>query len=140
MVLNYQGCNCSHLEVSELVYDPNNEIYGNWLYNVQAAYMLGMKKAWVGRHNSFNELIPELLSGKPVVISIAFDYGKLLGPPISQTEGHLIVVRGFDKQCRVLVNDPAGHDVSDGISAYDLDELTAAWVGHGGVAYHIWPE
>lgn len=140
MVLNYHGYDYSHLEVSEMVYDPNNDIYGNWLYNVQAAYMLGMERTWVDRHNTFNELVRELLNGKPVVISIAFDYGKLSGPPISETDGHLIVVRGFDKQGRVLVNDPAGYDLSHGISAYDLNELTSAWVGHGGIAYHIWPE
>ncbi|OQX92249.1 MAG: hypothetical protein B6D58_03860 [candidate division Zixibacteria bacterium 4484_95] len=140
MVLNYHGRGYSPLEVSELVYDPNNEIYGNWLYNIQAAYAIGMEKTWVGRHNSFNELVPELLDGKPVVISIAFDYGKLAGSPISETDGHLIVVRGFDRSNRVLVNDPAGYNVSDGICAYDLSELTQAWIGHGGIAYHIWPE
>jgi hypothetical protein len=140
MVLNYHGRGYSPLEVSELVYDPNSEIYGNWLYNVQTAYILGMEKTWVGRHSSFCEFVPELLDGKPVIISIAFDYGKLTRSPVSETDGHLIVVRGFDKQGRVLVNDPAGYDVSDGICVYDFDELTRAWVGHGGIAYHIWPE
>lgn len=141
MVLNYYNHNFSQLEVAELAYDSINDIYGNWSYNTQAAYCLGMKKTWVGRHSSFNELVPELLDGRPVVISIAVrDYQQLSGAPYSKTEGHLIVVRGFNGENRVWVDDPAGHDVSDGVIAYDIDELTEVWTGHQGVAYHIWPE
>jgi hypothetical protein len=141
MVLNYYGRDFSHLEVSELVYDETNDIYGNWLYNVQAAYLLGMKKTWVGRHSSFAELMPELSEGKPVVISIAVKEGQhLSGAPYAQTEGHLITVRGFDGKGHVLVNDPAGNDISDGMIAYDIEELTAVWTGHQGVAYHLWQE
>ena len=140
MVMNYHGRNYSSLELSEYVYDSNNDIYGNWLYNVQAAYQLGMKKTWVGRHNSFEEITAELLDGKPVVISIAFENGELKGAPYTKTSGHLIVVRGFDGESKVIVNDPYGHDVSDGVNLYDIDELTAVWIEHGGAAYHIWPE
>lgn len=140
MVLNYHNLPFEPEAVSQLVYDPHNGIFGNWPYNIEAAYLLGMRKAWVGRHSSFGELMAELASGRPVVISIALDDGKLGGAPYSETEGHLIVVRGFDDHGNVLVNDPAGHDTSDGVNVYNIDELTAAWVGHGGVAYHLWPE
>jgi len=140
MVLNYYNRNYSLLELSEYVYDNINNMYGNWLYNVQTAYKLGMKKTWVGRHNSFEEIAAELLDGKPVIISIAFENGELSGAPYSRTSGHLIVVRGFDGESKVIVNDPYGHDVSDGVKLYDVDELTAVWVRHGGAAYHIWPE
>jgi len=141
MVLNYYNRDYSHLEVAGAVYDQLNDIYGNWPYNVQAAYLLGMKKTWVGRHNSFNELVDELKVGRPVIISIAFaEDQKLMGAPYKSTDGHLIVVRGFDNLGHVLVNDPAGDDISDGVNAYNIDELTAVWTGHQGVAYHLWPE
>ena len=141
MILNYHGREFSTLEVAGVVYDKVNEIYGNWPYNAQAAYVLGLNKTWIGRHNSFNELIDELKAGKPVAISIAFDKDqKLTGAPYKSTDGHLIVVRGFDGNGHVLVNDPAGDDVSDGVNAYDINELTAVWTGHQGVAYHLWPE
>jgi hypothetical protein len=141
MVLNYYNRDFSHLEVAGVVYDQLNDIYGNWPYNAQAAYLLGMKKTWVGRHNSFNELVDELKAGRPVIISIAFDEDqKLAGAPYKSTDGHLIVVRGFDNNGHVLVNDPAGDNIGDGVNAYNIDELTAVWTGHQGVAYHLWPE
>ncbi|MCD6162051.1 MAG: C39 family peptidase [candidate division Zixibacteria bacterium] len=140
MVLNYHSRGYSPLEVSELAYDSYNDIYGNWLYNIQAAYLLGLKNSWIGRHNSFNEIAAEIYSGKPVAISISFENGQLHNAPYTRTDGHIIVVRGFDGKGSVLVNDPYGRTVSDGISAYDIDELTAVWIGHGGVAYHLWPE
>jgi len=141
MVLNYYGLPYRPIEVASAVYDKYNDIYGNWPYNAQAAYILGMGKTWIGRHNSFNELAAELKSGKPVVISIAVDETqKLTGAPYKTSEGHLIVVRGFDKDGNVLVNDPAASDIDGGIVTYDINELTDVWVGHDGVAYHIWPD
>lgn len=142
MVLNYFGHQYAALEVAATAHDSFNQTYGNWPYNVEAAYLLGLKKTWVGRHNSFGELAGELEQGKPVIISIEALPGKLTGAPYetAANNGHLIVVRGFDGQGRVLVNDPAGGDPQEGIIAYDIKELTDAWVGHGGVAYHLWPE
>ncbi|MCP4583747.1 MAG: hypothetical protein GY839_19220 [candidate division Zixibacteria bacterium] len=141
MVLNYSGFDFPTIMVSEFVYDPHNDIYGNWPYNVQAAYILSKRKSWVGRHNSFGELVDELNNGKPVVISIAVKGDQTLsGAPYNQTDGHLIVVRGFDNAGNVLVNDPAGDNIEEGMVTYDIDELTAVWTGHQGVAYHLWPE
>jgi hypothetical protein len=142
MVLNYYNHQYSALEVSAAVYDPFNDIYGNWPYNMEAAYLMGLQKTWIGRHNSFNEIVDEINSGKPVIISIDVPPGKLVGAPYSTTAGagHLIVVRGFDSDGNVLVNDPAGDNPQEGIVAYDLEALTEVWVEHGGVAYHLWPE
>ncbi len=141
MVLNYHGLDYNHLETSLAVYDPLHEIYGNWPYNIQAAYNLGMAKAWLARHNSFGEIYPEIAAGNPVIISIDVPPGKLKGAPYNSTGGgHLIVVRGFDDKGNVLVNDPAGDNPQEGLAAYDIDELTRVWVAHGGVAYHLWSE
>ena len=139
MVLNYYNLDYSTIEVAGAVYDKYNYIYGNWPYNAQAAYILGMNRAWIGRHNSFNELAGELADGKPVVISIAIDDNqKLTGAPYKTTEGHLIVVRGFDQNGNVLINDPAADDIEQGMVTYDINELTDVWVGHDGIAYHLW--
>lgn len=140
MVMNYHGFDYTTMEVAAAVYDPYNDIYGNWPYNAEAAYQLGLNKCWIGRHNSFKELARELNDGIPVVISIAVGEGqKITGAPYKHTQGHLIVVRGFDDEGRVLVNDPAADNAEDGMLAYDMDELTDAWVNHQGVAYHLWP-
>jgi len=140
MVLNYHDREYNHLEVSGAVYDPYGDLYGNWPYNAQAAYILGMKKTWIGRHNTLNEFIDELKAGKPVIINIAFEDNRLSAAPYSRTSGHIIVIRGFDSDGNVLVNDPAGRDIEAGMNTYDFDELTAVWTGHSGVAYHLWPE
>jgi uncharacterized protein YvpB len=140
MILNYHNRQYSPIEVAEISYDSYNEIYGNWLYNVQAAYMLGLQKTWVGRHSSFNEIAEEIYKGNPVAISISFENGYLFNAPYKQTKGHIIVVRGFDNDGNVLVNDPYGKTVSEGVNKYDIDELTEAWVSHGGIAYHLWPK
>jgi hypothetical protein len=47
----------------------------------------------------------------PVVASIAWKNGQLSGTPIPESEGHLLVIRGFDPLGNV-VNDPAGYDDS----------------------------
>ncbi len=140
MVLNHHYRDYSLLEVSEMMYDKRNDIYGNWLYNVQGAYMLGLSKSWVGRHNSFGELVAEILDGKPVVISIAVQGERVLtGAPYEKTDGHLIVVRGFDEDGNVLVNDPAAANPHEGVTTYNINELTDVWINHEGVAYHLWP-
>jgi hypothetical protein len=142
MVLNYHNHQCFPLEVSAAVYDPFAEIYGNWPYNIQAAYLMGLQKTWIGRHNSFFEIASEINSGKPVIISIDVPPAKLANAPYPTTggAGHLIVVRGFDGEGNVLVNDPAGENPHEGMVAYDLKALTEIWVERGGVAYHLWPE
>ena len=43
------------------------------------------------------------------VISIAFGSGKLDGAPIKSTDGHLMVIAGFEANGDPIVNDPAAH-------------------------------
>jgi uncharacterized protein YvpB len=140
MVLNYHNKNVELIPFCREVYDPYHEIFGNWPYNVQAAYLAGMGKTWLEIHSSFDEIYEEISEGKPVVISIAYGYDELPNSPIHSAEaGHLIAVVGFDGPGIVICNDPAGHSIEDGIVRYPRRELEAAWIGHGGVAYHLWP-
>ena len=141
MVLNYYNFDYTHLQVASVTYDHYNNIYGNWPYNAQAAFILTKYKTWIGRHNSFAELAEELKAGRPVIISIAVNENqKLTGAPYKTTNGHLIVVRGFTDDNKVLINDPAGDNIDEGVVAYDIDELTEVWTSHEGVAYHICPQ
>ena len=141
MVLNYYGRSVTPEEFAYLVYDPRGEIYGNWPYNAAAAYIVGMGRTWVETHCSFDEIYDEVAAGRPVVISIAYGYDELPHSPIHEAlEGHLITVVGFDGPDVVICNDPAGHNVEDGIVNYPRRELEIIWQKHGGVAYHIWPD
>lgn len=141
MVLNYYGKTIDPETCAHAVYDSAHQIFGNWPFNVEGAYLLGMGKTWVEVHSGFDEIYDEVASGKPVIISIAYGYNKLPNSPVhEETEGHLIVVVGFDGPNIVICNDPAGHGVEDGIVRYPRKELESIWVSHGGVAYHLWPE
>jgi len=140
MVLNYYIPGIDPDSFAWSAYDPVNEIFGNWPYNAQAAFGEGLSKTWVDRHGSFDEIYSEVADGKPVVISIAYDYDQLPNSPIHSAEnGHLVVVIGFAGPDSVICNDPAGHGVDDGIVTYPRKELEKAWIGHTAVAYHLWP-
>lgn len=140
MVLNYFDKNVDPETFSRSVYDPYHDMYGNWPYNVQAAYIAGMSKTWVEIHSGFDEIYEEIHDGKPVVISIAYGYDELPNSPVHEvTVGHLIAVVGFDGPNNVICNDPAGHGPEDGIIRYPRKELEKVWINHGGVAYHLWP-
>lgn len=141
MILNYYNKNVGLIPFCYEVYDPYHDMYGNWPYNVQAAYLAGMARTWVEIHDSFDEIYGEVSEGKPVVISIAYGYDELPNSPIHSAEvGHLVAVVGFDGPDTVICNDPAGHDAGDGIIKYPRRELERVWVNHGGVSYHLWPD
>jgi uncharacterized protein YvpB len=141
MVLNYHGKTIDPETCAHRGYDSEHQMYGNWPFNVEGAYLGGLGKTWVEVHSGFDEIYDEVASGKPVIISIAYGYNKLPNSPVhEETEGHLIVVVGFDGPNIVICNDPAGHGVEDGIVSYPRKELESVWVSHGGVAYHLWPE
>jgi uncharacterized protein YvpB len=141
MVLNHYNKNVDLIPFCYEVYDPYHDMYGDWPYNVQAAYLAGMARTWVEIHDSFDDIYGEVSDGRPVVISIAYGYDELPNSPIHSAEvGHLIVVAGFDGPDTVICNDPAGHDATDGIIRYPRKELEQVWVDHGGVAYHLWPD
>ncbi len=140
MVLNYHEKNVDLEKFSRAVYDPYNDMYGNWPYNVQAAYLAGLRKTWVEIHSGFDELYEEVESGRPAVISIAFGYDELPNSPIHEAGvGHLIAVVGFDGPDTVICNDPAGRSPESGIIRYPRKELEKVWIDHGGIAYHLWP-
>jgi uncharacterized protein YvpB len=141
MVLNYYGKNINPETFAVLAYDPHHQLYGNWPFNVEAAYLGGLKKTWVESHSGFDEIYDEIADGKPVIISVAYGLNELPNSPIGETsQGHLITVVGFDGPNIIICNDPAGHNVDDGIIRYPRRELESAWLTHGGVAYHLWPE
>jgi len=77
--------------------------------------------------------------GIPVVISIAFRKGQLPGAPISSTNGHLIVVRGFTSTGDVIVNDPAAATDAQVQIVYNRADLQNAWFNSNGTVYVMYP-
>ena len=113
---------------------------GNWPFNTAYASSFGLK-ASVNRFGSLGQVERWVAAGVPVVASIAWKSGQLSGAPIPESEGHLLVVRGFDLSGNVVVNDPAGRDDSRVRRVYRRDEFARAWAsGSGGIAYLIYPD
>jgi|GEM_PF-556286 len=136
MVLAYHGVDKPTATVVEACLDPANDIYGNWPRNIAAAYRLGAP-GYLTRMNDWAAVEQHIAAGRPLIASIRFNRPELIeAAPYKSTNGHLIVVCGFDKGGNVLVNDPAVKTVEDGPRTYDRDQLEAAWFGgSGGVTY-----
>ncbi len=114
---------------------------GNWPFNTAYASSFGLE-ASVERFGSLEEVERWVAAGVPIVASIAWKGGDLSGAPIPYSDGHLLLIRGFDPLGNVIVNDPAGRDDSRVRRVYRRDEFARAWFcsGSGGVAYLVYPE
>jgi hypothetical protein len=74
----------------------------------------------------------------PVVISIAWKKSELSGAAVQSSNGHLVVVVGFDASGNPIVNDPAAASDADVKRTYFRSELEAVWLENsGGTAYVI---
>jgi len=114
---------------------------GNWVFNTAYAASLGLD-AYVTRFDSLSDLEWWIAAGVPVAINIEFERGELDGAPMPSSDGHIIVIRGFDRQGNPIANDPAGW-AGQGESVrivYDRAQLERAWQGRPrGTTYIIHP-
>jgi hypothetical protein len=124
-------------------YDYVYQGWGNWPFNTAYASAYGLQ-ATVSRFSSIEQVERWIEMGVPVVASIAWDNSsgeqQLSGAPLTSSDGHLLVIRGFDSSGNVVVNDPAGGDDSQVRYVYPRDEFTRAWFwGSGGIVYLVHP-
>ena len=117
--------------------------WGNWPFNTAYASAYGLK-ASVNRFSSIEQAEWWIEMGIPVVASIAWDNSsserQLSGAPLTWSDGHLLVIQGFDPSGNVIVSDPAGSDDSGVRRVYFRDEFARAWFsGSGGIAYLVYP-
>ena len=122
---------------ARMTYDTGYSGTGNWPFNT--AYAAGRAgHAFVTRLRSLREAEPFIVAGIPLVVSISFGSGRLSGAPISASNGHLVVVRGFTAAGDVLVNDPAAATRAGVRRTYDRGQFEDAWIPRsGGLAYVI---
>lgn len=111
---------------------------GNWAFNTAYAARFGCS-AFVTRLRDLTEAEAFVAAGVPLVASIRFAPGELAGADY-RTNGHLLVLVGFDAAGDVVVNDPAARDRGSVRRTYDRAEFAAAWLGgSGGAVYVIHP-
>jgi hypothetical protein len=135
MVMAYCGVDRPMVDNAHAIYDPDNDLFGNWGRAVARAGELGLD-AWVTRFRTWDAVKAQVAAGQPVVASIRFKPGDFPSAVLPETTGHLIVIRGFTPSGDVIVNDPASRERGNG-AIYRADELARAWFDHGGVGYVI---
>ena len=136
MALNALGYVVPLQQILPRVYDQTADIYGNWLFNVAAAAEFGAQ-SFFRRFASLTELEEFVTPDSLVIASIAFKKDELPGAPLEKTSGHLVVVRGYDKN-KVLVADPAAPTRDTVLRAYDVAAFARAWLNHKqGAAYIV---
>lgn len=133
-VLAYRGADHPTAEVAALLYDAENDLYGNWNRAVQGAWTLGVP-GYLTRVSTWEEAARFIEGGTPLVISIGALAGQLTGAPYRKTAGHLLVLCGFDGEGRAIVMDPACPVGDDAPRRYYLSELETVWLRRGGFAY-----
>lgn len=123
---------------AKMVYDHGYRGTGNWAFNTAYAATLVTGDSYVTRMRDLREAEDHVAAGVPVIISIAFGRGQLTGAPISASNGHLLVVVGFEADGDVVVNDPAGATNGEVRRVYDRAQLERLWIAaSGGTAYVI---
>lgn len=127
MVLDFYGKKTALEEIIAGVYDENSKIYGNWPINTAYGAQLGLN-ACVLRCCSIAQAEGEIYKGKPVIASIAYKAGKLKKAAVKETEGHIVVITGFDKDGNIIVMDPAAKTATQVRRVYDRAEFAEAWL------------
>lgn len=121
-------------------YDAAYRGTGNWPFNTAYAARFGLN-AFVTQLRSLAEAERFVRAGIPLVASIASRPGELDGFLFSGgTNGHLVVIVGFDASGRPIVNDPAAWTNSSVRRVYDRAQFERVWLrGSEGTVYVIHP-
>jgi hypothetical protein len=123
----------------EGVYDWVYDGHGNWPFNTAYAATQGLE-GYVARFTSLAQLEPWIDAGVPVVMSIAWKKGDLTGSTIPSTNGHLLVLVGFDDSGNPIINDPAAASDAQVRVTYQRNEFEPLWLeASGGTVYLIYP-
>jgi hypothetical protein len=121
-------------------YDPAYRGTGNWPFNTAYAARYGLE-AFVTQLRSLGEAEQFIRAGIPLVASIKAGPRELDGFLFEGgTNGHLVVVVGFDGAGNPIVNDPAAWTNATVRRVYDRGQFERAWLrGSGGIVYVIHP-
>ena len=151
MVLGYwntdPGSSCAIREDAAVngVFDWIYDGHGNWPFNTAyaATKKVGTQplEGYVARFTSLAKAEEFIAAGVPVILSIAWKKGDLTGSSVESTNGHLLVLVGFDDQGNPIVNDPAFPQDGAVQATYLRSEFEPLWLqASGGTVYLIHPE
>ncbi|HEY3066961.1 MAG TPA: C39 family peptidase [Methylomirabilota bacterium] len=133
MVARYWGVAADVDAVASAVFHPRLDMYGVWPAAIRAAGALGIG-GYLLRVPDWATAAWCLDHGLPLIVSVRYTSGELTGAAIAKTDGHLLVVTGYEGDT-VIVNDPAAGTRREVERRYRLDELRRVWLERTGVAY-----
>ena len=118
---------------------------GNWPFNTAYAATRGAAgvplEGYVTRLRDLAAAEPFIRAGVPLGVSLSFTATQLTGAGYG-TDGHLMVLVGFDPAGDPVVNDPASHLIADNArvrTIYRRDQFERAWANSGRTAYVVRP-
>jgi hypothetical protein len=122
------------------VFDWIYEGHGNWPFNTAYAATFGYE-GYVARFTSLAKVEEYVAAGVPVIMSIAWSKGDLTNSGVDSTNGHLLVLVGFDAEGNLIVNDPASPTNEVVRRTYLRSEFEPLWLqSSGGTVYLIYPQ
>jgi hypothetical protein len=132
----------SFADVAAGTFDRGYGGTGNWTFNTAFAAEFGGLVAYVDRFDSIARLKPWLDAKVPIIASLDRN---VLTHGGKQPMGHLVVVRGFTGDGRIILNDPWAHlDKGEHVrQVYPVADFEQAWLtkkGSCGIVYVIYPE
>lgn len=135
MLHAYHGIDIPTPETAARVFDRAYNGTGNWSFNVAYSGSLGFVAA-VAHFDGLQRAQRCIERGLPIAISYSWNAGELPGAPIEQSNGHVVVLRGFTGNGDCAINDPAHPDLC---VAYPRAAIERLWQRAGGIAYVLAP-
>jgi hypothetical protein len=122
------------------VFDWIYDGHGNWPFNTAYAATQGYE-GYVARLSSLAKAEEYVAEGIPVIMSIAWGKGELTNSDVDSTNGHLLVLVGFDSSGNPIINDPASPANESVQRTYLRSQFEPLWLqASGGTVYLIYPE
>lgn len=121
------------------VYDWVYGGHGNWAFNTAYAATHGLD-AYVARFTNLAETEPLIAAGIPLILSYGWNRGELSGAPLPSSNGHLVVLAGFDTAGNPIIYDPAAPTNGTVRRTYPRAQIERLWLTRSaGTAYVIHP-
>lgn len=138
-VMDYYGVDIKTAELAKVAYDTRYKMYGMWWRAVQSAHQYGFD-GYVRHFRSFEDVKECIDKKNPVIACICVNKNDIAEDPQYETDGHVIVILGFDENGDILCADGGFRKEEDGILSYKREEFEKIWfVNGGGIGYFITP-
>lgn len=133
MVLEFYGINRPTLEICDAVYNERYDMYGIWPQVSQVASQHGLR-SWITRFRSHEEVRQYLRQGFPIIASIRVGEKELRNARYPKSNGHIIVIIGYDAKGDYIINDPYSAGPGGAEIRYFAEDMEKVWLDKGGVA------